>query len=158
MERHRTGGMTAIAVLNIAFGGLGIVNGLFHLLGFFILLYELLRLGVFELPVARLAVALLILGTGIVGLIAGIGVFRLRPWARALSLVYGGLFLVSSVVPFVAGVVASYGAADFAKFTTYDVVRTIITSVIYVAIPVPYSLILFVVFRKSAWNAAFSKG
>jgi len=120
--------------------------------------HELLRLGVFEFPVFRLAVALLILGTGIVGLIAGIGVFRLRPWARALSLVYGGLFLVSSVVPFVAGVVASYGAADFAKFTTYDVVRTIITSVIYVAIPVPYSLILFVVFRKSAWNAAFSKG
>ena len=50
MERRRTGGMTAIAVLNVIFGGLGILNGLFQVLGALALMYELLRLGVFEIP------------------------------------------------------------------------------------------------------------
>ncbi len=97
MERHRTGGMTAIAVGNIFLGGLGILNGLFLVLGFLAFMYELLRLGVFEFPIARLAFPLLVLATGIVGLIAGIGIFMLRPWARVLSLVYGGLLIVSCV-------------------------------------------------------------
>jgi hypothetical protein len=96
VERHRTGGMTAIAVLNIILGGFVILNGLFHVLGYLVLMYELLRLGVFEIPLARLAVSLPILATGIVGLIAGIGIFRLRPWARTLSLLFGGF-----VCPFV---------------------------------------------------------
>ena len=54
MDGRRTGGMTAIAVLNIVFGGLGILSGLFQLIGALALLYELLRLGVFEIPVVRL--------------------------------------------------------------------------------------------------------
>jgi hypothetical protein len=158
VERRRTGGMTAIAILNIILGGFVILNGLNHFIVSYILMYELWRLGVFSIPVARLAVSLLILVTGIVGLVAGIGITRLRPWARALSLVFGGLFIFSSVVPFAAAIVASYGASDAANFTASDVIRVIITSTIYVAIPVLYSLILFTVFYKPAWQATFAKG
>jgi hypothetical protein len=68
VERHRTGGITAIAVVNIVFGGVGILNGLYLILGFLAFMYEGLRLGVFEFPVVRWAFSLLILTTGIVGL------------------------------------------------------------------------------------------
>ena len=159
MERHRTGGMTAIAVLNIIFGGLGILNGLFNVLGALALMRELLRLGVFEIPVARLTFSLLTLATGIVGLIAGIGIFALRPWARALSLVYGGLLILSSVFSFfIVPILASIGTYDIGSIDAYGLARLIIFSVIYVVFPVPYSLLLWVVFCTPAWRTTFAKG
>ena len=158
MERHRTGGMTAIAVVNIFFGGLGILNGLFLVLGFLAFMYELLRLGVFAFPIARLAFPLLVLATGIVGLIAGIGIFMLRPWARVLSLVYGGLLIVSCIGSFVAvPIIATIGTYDVGSIDAYGLVRLIIFSAIYVVIPVPYSLILWVIFYKSAWKTTFAR-
>jgi hypothetical protein len=159
MEKQRTGGMTAIAVFNIIFGGLGILNGLFLVLGSFVLMYELLRLDVFEIPVGRLSFALLILATGIVGLIAGIGIFALRPWARALSLVYGGLLIVSAVLSFFAvPIIATIGTYDIGSIGAYNLARLIIFSAIYVVVPVPYALLLCVVFYKPAWKTTFAKG
>jgi hypothetical protein len=151
VEKHRTGGMTAIAVLNFILGGIGILNGLFLLLGVFYLMSELLRLGVFSIPTTRLAFALLILATGVVGLIAGIGVFRLRPWARALSLVYAGLLILSSVLSCLSvPIIATIGTYDISSISADDLARLIIFSAIYVILPVPYSLVLCVVFYKPA--------
>ena len=159
MEQERTGGMTAIAVLNIIFGGVGILNGLYLALGSFVLMYELLRLDVFQIPVARLAFALLILATGIVGLIAGIGIFALRPWGRALSLVYGGLLILSSVLSFFAvPIIAAIGTYDIGSLSAEGLARLIIFSLIYVVLPVPYALLLCVVFYKPAWKTTFAKG
>jgi uncharacterized membrane protein (DUF2068 family) len=159
MESHRTGGMTAIAVLNIIFGGLGILNGLFNVLGSLALMHELLRLGVFEIPMARAAFSVLTLATGIVGLIAGIGIFALRPWARALSLVYAGLLILSCVFSFfTVPILASIATYNIGSIDAHGLARLIIFSVIYVVVPVPYSLVLCVVFNKPAWKAAFAKG
>jgi len=159
VERQRTGGMTAIAVLNIAFGSLGILNGLFLVLGSLALMYELLRMGAFGIPIARLTFSLLILATGIVGLIAGIGMLALRPWARPLSLAYGGYLRLSSVFSFfTVPIIASIGTYDVGSISTYDLVRLIIFIVIYVVLPVFYSLLLFVVFSKPAWKTIFAKG
>ena len=97
MERQPMAGMTAIAVLNIIFGGVGIFAGVFNLLGFLALLSELSRLGAFELPATRLTFSLLMLATGAFGLVAGFAIFARRPWARTLSLVYAGLLILSSV-------------------------------------------------------------
>src|SRR5690349_9488945 len=47
VEGHRTGGMTAIGVLDIIFGGLEILKGIFHTAVAIRLMYELLRLGAF---------------------------------------------------------------------------------------------------------------
>jgi uncharacterized membrane protein (DUF2068 family) len=159
VERHRTGGMTAIAVLNIVFGGIGILNGLFQLLGSLTLMHELSRLGVFEIPMTRLTFSLLILATGIVGLIAGIGMFALRPWARALSLVYGALLISSSVFSFfIVPIIASIGTYDLSSIGGYDLARLIIFGMIYVVFPMPYSLLLCVVFYNPTWKATFAKG
>lgn len=159
MERRRTGGMTAIAVLNVIFGGLGILNGLFQVLGALALMYELLRLGVFEIPLARVTFSLLVLATGVVGLIAGIGMFAMRPWARALSLVFGGLLIFSCAFSFfTVPIIATIGAYDVSSISGYNLARLIIFSVIYVVLPVLYSIILCIVFYKPAWRLTFAKG
>src|ERR1700712_4153761 len=151
LEKHRTGGTTAIAILNIILGGIGILNGLFLLLGVLYLMSELLRLGAFSIPTARLAFSLLILATGVVGLIAGTGIFRLRPWARASSLVYAGLLILSSVLSYLSvPIIATIGTYDISSISADGLARLIIFSAIYVVLPVPYSLILCVVFYKPA--------
>jgi hypothetical protein len=154
--------MTAIAVLTIIFGGLGILSGLFHVLGSLVLMYELLRLGVFEIPIAStysLPFSLLVLATGIVGLIAGIGMFALRPWARELSLVYGGLLILSSVFSFFTlPIIATIGTYDIGSISASGLARLIIFGVIYLVLPVLYPLLLCVVFFSPAWKITFAKG
>ena len=159
MDRRRTGGMTAIAVLNIVFGGLEVLNGLFQLLGSLVLMDELSRLGVFQIPIARLTFSLLILATGVVGLIAGVGMFALRPWARALSLVYGGLLISSCVFSyFTVPIITTIGTYDIGSIDADNLARLIIFSAIYVVLPVLYSLLLCAVFYRSTWRTAFAKG
>ena len=159
MERHRTGGMTAIAVLNIIFGGLEILKGLFHALGAVVLMVELVRVGAFDVPLARVAFALLLFATGIIGLIAGIGLFALRPWARALSLAFAGLLILSSVISFVTlPILSSMVTADLRSLSSYDLVRVTLFGATHVLLPVPYGLLLLIIFHKPAWKAAFAKG
>ena len=158
-ERRRTGGTTAIAILNIVFGGLGVLNGLFHLLGAAVLMFELLRLGVFEIPVARLAFSLLLLATGVVGVIAGVGMLALRPWARALSLGYGGLLILCCGFSFLmVPIIATIGTYNIGSVDAYGLARLILFSALYVVLPVIYSIVLGVVFYTRGWKTAFAKG
>jgi len=159
VERHRTGGMTTIAVVNIILGGIGIVNGLYLVLGCLVLMYQLSRFGIFEIPVVRSAFVLLILATGIIGLIAGIGILRLRHWARTWSFVNAGLLIVSCVGSFVAvPIIATIGTYDLGSIDAGGLTRLLIFVAIYVAIPVPYSLLLCMMFLKPAWRTNFAKG
>lgn len=159
VERHLTRGMTAIAVVNVVFGSLGIFNGLFQLLGAFLFTYELLRLGAgFEIPVGRLSFSLFALATALVGLIAGGAIFRLRPWARILSLVYGGLLILLLVFAyFTVPIISSIGTYDPSSIDAYGAVRLIIFSVLYIVFPVPYAVLLWFVFHKRAWKATFAQ-
>jgi len=159
VERHRTAGMTAIAVLNIVFGVVGILAGLFNLLGAAVLMFELARLGAFDVPMARLTFALLLLATGIVGLIAGFGVLASRPWARRLSFVYAGLLIASAVVSYLTvPIIATIGTYDIGAVSAEGLARLIIFGFIYVVFPVPYAIVLCVVFLAPAWKAALAKG
>ena len=158
MERHRTGGMTVIAVLNIVVGGIEILAGLFPLRGAY-------KWGVdlFVIPAALVASALLVLAAGVVGIIAGIGMLRLRSWARRLSLVFGGLLilassgllmLISVFTPFIMPIIASIGTYD----PSADPAAMIVFTVTYLVLPVLYAFVLCVVFRRPAWQATFAKG
>jgi len=159
VERRRTSGMTVIAVLNIVFGSLEILKGLFHAAGAVVYVYELLRLGAgFDIPVARVMFSLLLLTTGVVGLTAGFGLLGLRSSARALSLVFGGLLIVSCALSFLAvPIIASLGTYDVGSLDSYNLARLIIFTVLFVVFPVSYSLVLCVVFHRPAWKAAFAK-
>jgi hypothetical protein len=148
LETHRTGGMIVIAVLNIVVGGIEILAGLFPLRG-------ALEWGVDMLivPAALVAFALLIFAAGVVGIIAGIGMLRLRSWARRLSLVFGGLLilvsgglllLIAAFTPFIMPIIASIGTYD----PTVDQAAMILFTVTYVVLPVFYACVLSVVFRS----------
>ena len=113
VERRRTGGMTAVAVLNILFGSLGILNGLFFLFVLLALMREMLRLGVFDIAVARTAFVVVALASGIVGVTAGGGILALRPWARPLSLAYACLLIACCALSYVSvPIIASIGTYD----------------------------------------------
>lgn len=158
LQKYRTGGMTTIAVLNIILGSIGILNGSFLLLGALYLMSELLRMGAFYIPIARLAFCLLIWATGAVGLIAGLGIFRLRPWARALSLVYAGLLILSAVFSYLTiPIIATIGTYDIGSISADGLIRLIVFGATYLALPVPYSVLLCVIFCKPAWKAAFAR-
>lgn len=158
LERHRTGGMTVIAVLNIVVGGIEILAGLFPLRG----AYEW-GVDLFVIPAALVAFALLVLAAGVVGIIAGIGMLRLRSWARRLSLAFSGLLilsaggllmLISIFTPFIMPIIASIGSYD----PISDPAAMIPFTVTYLVLPVSYSFVLFVVFNRPAWRATFAKG
>lgn len=157
VEGQRTGGMSVIATLNIIVGGLEILAGLFQLLGTVILMYELLQVGAFDIPVGRLAFSLLVLATGIVGMIAGIGLFLMRPWARNLSFAFAGLLIVSALFSFIRiPLIRLVGTYDFASIGAFDMVRLIIFSAAYVVVPVLYAPILFAALCSPAWRRAFA--
>ena len=117
----------------------------------------------FVIPAALVAFALLVLAAGVVGIIAGIGMLRLRLWARRLSLVFGGLLilasggllmLISVFTPFIMPIIASIGTYD----PSSDLAAMIPFTVTYIVLPVFYAFVLCVVFRRPAWQATFAKG
>jgi len=159
LERHRTRGMTAIAVLNIVVGGLVVLGGLFQLGFALVLTYELFRVGANEIPMARVAFSLLLLATGAAGIVAGIGMFAPRSWARPLSLAFGGLSILSAALScFMVPIIASIGTYDLASLSAANLARLTIFVLVYVVLPVSYSVVLFVVFYRPAWRAAFARG
>jgi hypothetical protein len=146
--------MAAIAVLNIIVGVIVILAGLFQLLYALTLFWELLRMGVFDVPALRLLFSFLLLATGFVGLIAGIKMRALRPSARELSLVFAGLLIVSAVLSyFTIPIIASIGTYNLVSISAEGWVRLAIFCMVYVGAPVSYAVILFVVFSRPAWKA-----
>jgi hypothetical protein len=140
------------------FGGLVILMGLFLALGVLALLYEQSRLGVFALPVARSAFAILVLATGTVGLVAGIGILKLRPWARGTSQAFAGLLIICCVLSFfLVPIIASIGTYDLRAIDAFNLVRLALFSAIFLAIPALYAPILCIAFSRPAWKAAFGK-
>ncbi len=159
MERDLTGGMIAVAVVNMIFGALVILMGLFLALGVLALLYEQSRLGVFELPVARAAFAILVLATGVVGLVAGIAILRLRASGRELSLAFASLLIVCCVLSFfLVQIIGSIGTYDLRAIDAFDLIRLAVFSAIFLVIPVIYAPIVCIAFSRRAWKSAFARG
>ena len=163
MDRHRTGAMTVIAVLSIVVGGIEILAGLFPLRGALDMVYHEWRTVIVVIPAALMAFALVVLAAGVVGIIAGIGMLRLRSWARRLSLAFGGLLILVSVgvlmliavfTPFIMPIIASIGSYD----PSADLVAMIPFTIVYFALPMFYAVVLSVAFSMPAWRATFAKG
>jgi hypothetical protein len=108
VKKQRTSGTITIAVLTIVLSSLILLNGLHRIIQTTLGVYELLQFGAIDSLVSTvLAVCLFVLPNilmfvvGIVGLVAGIGTFNLRPWVRFMSFVFGSLSVVSLVLPYV---------------------------------------------------------
>ncbi len=136
---HRTGSMTAFGIMNIVFGALGT------------LMFALMVLGAGLLTAAGTSTTteeggMLAMGGGILMLIgvvglainvmllaAGIGVLKVAPWGRTLSIIYGGL-----------GLVVYGGSLVTAEFSATTVAA------------LGYCVILLALCFSSGWKAAFS--
>jgi hypothetical protein len=157
VDKQRAGGITAIALLNIVVGGLEMFAGIFQLLGVTFLMLELARQGVPGIPMARLSFSLLVLATGIVGLVAGIGLFSLRPSARTLSFLFAGMLVLSAVLSwFTIPIIASIGTYDIRSIGAGSLTRLIIFCAVYVVVPVLYSLVLSTTLNSAALRNAFA--
>jgi len=147
--------MTSIAALTTVLGSLILLDGLQRVMHTVLAVIDLLRYGAIDYPAGAFrAVGLLILpnclmlGTGIVGLIAGIGIFILRPWARSVSLVFGALSVVSLILPYVGVFIFNYGGYGPFNVGTLDLLCFVIS--------VGYSIAIFVIVDKRAWTIALA--
>jgi hypothetical protein len=160
MLKKRTGGMTVIGVLNLVFGGLGIISALFEVLAALAGIRRAIVIeGFMGIPgisadqraimLKMLEFALFALAVSTVGVIAGIGIFRMRAWTRAASLIYAGLWALN------AGILLFFPV----QATTPDanVSATIIGRVVGICFSLSYPIILFTLFQKPNWKAAFAR-
>ncbi len=147
MGTHRTGGMTAIGVLNIIFGALGGLVGLLVVLGGGFMAGGGAMMGaegsdeagMMGGGLAAMGGLVMLLGLGtltinLLLLIGGIGVLKVAPWGRTLSIAYGAL-----------GVLI-YGATLTGGVTLTNVIA------------LGYCLLLLWLFFRPTWKAAFTAG
>lgn len=147
MGKHRTGGMTTIGVLNIIFGALGGLVGLLVVLGGGFMAgggATMMSDGTAEGDMmtgglAAMGGFVMLLGLGMLTinlllLISGIGVLKVAPWGRTLSIAYG-----------VLGVLI-YGASLTGGISAPTIIA------------LGYCLILLMLFFKPTWKAAFTSG
>src|SRR5208337_2696130 len=98
MNKTRTGGMTAVGVINIVFGTVGILLSLLTV----ITSHALLSRSFFgghegQEVLVLLGMALYGVLCAGVGIAAGVAVLKVSSWGRFLSLTYAGLFVLSAV-------------------------------------------------------------
>jgi hypothetical protein len=123
MTPNRTGGMTAIGILNIVFGSLGSLFSLLVLLGGGIIAASGTAAGSSGTTAAAgggliMLVGLVFLACWATLVFAGIGVMKMTHWGRTLSIVCGGVIALLQLVSFVTTgfnfvglIVLAYGAA-----------------------------------------------
>jgi len=69
------------------------------------------------------------------------------------------LLIASSVFAcFIVPILNTIGTYDIGSIPAAGLARLIVFGFIYVAFPLPYSIVLCVVFCAPAWKAAFAKG
>ncbi len=103
MNTNRTGGMTAVAVVNFILGGWGVLGSLFLVLGGGLLAAfggavsasgESGGGAVAGAGIGITLVGLLSLCAGLLLVVGGIGILKMKPWARQACLAYAGIAVV----------------------------------------------------------------
>jgi hypothetical protein len=141
MDKQRTGGMTTIGVLNIVFGALGSLVFLLMILGAGFMAAAGSAMGGEEGAAVATGGGLLMLigiaafAVNLMLFISGIGVLKLAPWGRTLSIACGGL-----------GVIV-YAASIFGGDFSLTMVGALV-----------YSFLLVGLFFTPSWKAAFCSG
>ena len=146
MIKARTGGMTAVAVLNFVFGGWAVLQGLSTTL----VTHALISRSGEADPRSLLLIllALLRIGCGIVGIIAGIGILRILPWGRTMSLFYAWFYIaIGLIVSLMVLLQAGSNAAGTGP---------VMWSVLVALLDLIYPVTLIFLFRKPSWKQTFS--
>lgn len=143
MNTRRTGGMTAVGILNIIFGSFASIGALVTVLGGG-LMAAIGSAAEQEMTgatgeAAAFGGALILLGLfgltiGVMLLVAGIGVLMVKPWGRNLSLAAATLAIVNNIGQ--AVLLSAFGLGT--------------------VIGMAYPIILIGLFMNPSWKAAFS--
>jgi hypothetical protein len=152
--------MTTIGVLNIVFGGFGIIRALFDILTALDGIRRGLVIeGFMGIPgisadqravmLKMLELALFALVGSAVGVVAGIGILRIAAWARVVSLVYAGLWVLHDGILLLLPVQAATPDASASG--------TMIGHAVGISFGLSYLIILIILFQKPNWKAAFAK-
>jgi hypothetical protein len=88
------------------------------------------------------------LAVSTVGVVAGIGIFRMAAWARAVSLVYAGLWALNAGILLIFPIQPATPGANASA--------AIIGHVVGICFGLSYPIILFILFQKPNWKAAFA--
>ncbi len=103
MNTNRTGGMTAVAVLNFIFGGWGMLGSLLVVLGGGLLAAiggaasasgEADGAAAAGAGIGLTLVGLLGLFAGLLLFVGGFGILKMKPWARQACLAYAGIAVI----------------------------------------------------------------
>jgi len=139
--------MTAVAVADFIFGGIGVFANLWAIMVCFAFLSHSFVLGrAAQILVLNLGYALygLVCGGLLIG--AGVGVLNVARWGRTLSLVYVGLSVFGSVAYLFVPALDGSGR---------DNVGFLIGKIVGSLLRLTYPVILLVVFHKPRWKQAF---
>jgi len=159
MSKQRTGGMTIIGGLDVLFGSCGIILALGGILGALAGERQAIvvegSMGIAGATAGQQALMLNLLGMsllglllGLVALVAGIALFRMWRWARAINLTYAALAAARSAMLFLfPALTAARGATAAA---------TLSERMVGLCLALLYPIILLALFRKPAWKAAFA--
>lgn len=150
MNRQRSGGMTAIAVLNFIFGGGGILVALFGLIfANSMMSNPAMTLGAkgSQIGMLMLAAALLSLPSAGAAIVSGIGILKLATWGRTWTLVYAILGIVATFL----GLLLTTAINDLNPQAKQDV-----HPAISIVIGCIYPTILLYLINTRKWKAAFS--
>ncbi len=112
MGNKRTGGMTAVGVLNIVFGAIGALFAILIVLGGGMMAamgagmeaeFEGAAAGAAGMGGIMAIVGIVAFGASAAMLFSGIGVLGLKPWGRKLAMVCGGAWAVLNIITLFGG-------------------------------------------------------
>jgi|GEM_PF-1476037 len=150
MNKTRTGGMTAIAVLNLVFGAILALTNLWVMMGLHaVMSRSFAGAEATAAAMTRLGMSLYYVVCGAVAIVAGVGVLKVAPWGRILSLAYAGLIIPGYVIDIFLPTIGE--SSDGGLVLGAKIIGSIIGSVFWMIYPV----ILLIVFQKPSWKEAF---
>jgi uncharacterized Tic20 family protein len=179
MERKRPGILTAVAVLNIVFGSLGLICSCIYGLGVTVLMTasrnnpnlqwsaladvaDLLKSEIPSYLPVEISVALYFVVFSSLLIVAGIGLLYIANWARVLSFIFAistiltqGAYLVYTFVivfPALARIQARFGGADAIESRLSQIAR-----VGFISLVIIYAIVLFILLLSPSVSAAFAR-
>lgn len=155
MERPTS--ITVFGVLNIVFGALGVLGTCFSILDFFLPLVPMPPIIEEPGPVLRaysLGSSVLHFIASIVLVVAGIGLLKLRPWARIMSIGYGIYDIVSCLINMVVGpIMMSRMVVEMGESEV--VVAVVIAGILGPCVGLIYPILLIIFMCREAAVTAF---
>lgn len=152
-QTKRTGGLTAIAIMNLSFGALGVIVALTAIVA---ASAQMSRTFVSDSETGLLFLGLFInicnLANSGLGIASGFGLLRVKPWGRLAALAYATVWILSTIV----GHFLSIIVAKFKSLPPDQMQMEIVMLAASVALTLIYPIILITLLNRQTWKRQFA--